>query len=274
METYWEIDELDKDTWNVFQHQQRGFEDCWQAKKFGPFRYFAVFDGHQGSHQMGSRHVAEYAASHLHRRLSHGLSRIDLSQSNIVSKTIQQIFTQFDTEMKEKDLLYGTTCTAILIDDSRKLIYQINLGDSRSLIIHNEKITSATQNHNPYNQIERSRIIQAAGLIWGKQIIKILNVSRGFGDFRLKQTRHLEYDPINGFVSSLPDVSIIPFHNAQYILLTSDAPYEGNLFTDDQLVDLFYSYHNTIMWDKITYEMVHHIIPKTTDDITIMLTSV
>ena len=35
-----------KEGWGIGQVQQRGYEDRYQVKQFGPFRYFAVFDGH------------------------------------------------------------------------------------------------------------------------------------------------------------------------------------------------------------------------------------
>lgn len=267
----WQTEDIDTAAWGVFQQQRRSHEDIWQVKKFGPFRYYAVFDGHQGNHKLGLHHVAYHAAENLHYRFADGLTKVDLTNRDKVCRAIQDIFIRFDAEMKHMGLLYGSTCTAILIDDIRGIIYQINLGDSRSLIMYNNKSIATTQDHKPTCQKEKDRIFRVGGAAWGEQIASLLTVSRGFGDFRLKQTHASEYDPINGFVSAEPDVHTLVLQSNQYVLLTTDAPFENNVMDNQDLLTLFYESNTKTLLCDVAFDIGQYIVSRTTDDVTLLL---
>ena len=141
--------------WGCFQEQRRCGEDFAQAKQLGQFRYFAVFDGHGHKlvHRMHSEyinqkdnqkdnqdilydgdehtHCASYAAAHLHERLASNLEKLNIADESSVTQMIIDTFIAFDRELLENNLIAGTTCTMILIDDENSKTYQINLGDSR-----------------------------------------------------------------------------------------------------------------------------------------------
>ena len=73
-----EVRDLDHIHFDVAQKQQRAHEDRYQVKAIGPFRYFAIFDGHAGSHLMNSEHVADVCVNQLHNMLAVNSLTIDL----------------------------------------------------------------------------------------------------------------------------------------------------------------------------------------------------
>lgn len=274
------ISKLDPESWDVAQKQQRAHEDKYQAvcinifnnnSLITTFRYFAVFDGHGGSGMMGSIHVADYCSKFLHMEIAKALACIDLDDNQLVAHTIRQTFVDFDIKLRiNKE--YGTTCTAVIIDDTRSIIYQINLGDSRSIIFDSDTIISVTDDHTPTVESEKIRIEAAGGVVDRDRVDGILMISRAFGDFRFKITNFSDYDPINGKVSAVPDIKIVQVKTPMHIILTSDAPFDGDAFSNESLVDLFKTVSNTNK--NIAEIMVSHISPQTTDDTTIILVSV
>lgn len=269
-----DIGEVLGETWGIAQQQQRAGEDRYQVKRIGSFRYFAVFDGHGGANQMGPNHVSDYAVNNLHLRIGEGFATIDLDNSNEVSSMISQVFINFDNEMYNKGKQFGSTCTVILIDDVRDRIYQINLGDSRSIIFDDNAIISATDDHEPLIPDEEARIKAAGGFVSGGRVNAQLMVSRAFGDFHLKRNNNINYDPVDGMVSAVPDIKIISFNKLNRVcnvILTSDAPYERDAFNDDALVNMTRGItHGPNLYEFIAREMVQKISPRTTDDTTIV----
>ena len=78
----------------------------------------------------------------------------------------------------------GTTCTALLI--APKHYFFINCGDSRGLIVRNNRVLFSTEDHKPTNDQERDRIVRAGGLVMTQRINGSLAVSRALGDFDYK----------------------------------------------------------------------------------------
>jgi protein phosphatase 1B len=275
-----EILERPVGSWGVAQQQQRASEDRYQAKQIGPFRYFAVFDGHGGTRKMGPMHVADYCVEHLHEKLATEFGGIDINNQQMVLDTIVRAFIEFDREMHDLGKIYGTTCTVVLIDDQRNKIYQVNLGDSRSIIFNNAEIISATDDHDANLPREEDRINNAGGYVMFGRVNGMLMVARAFGDFELKTNKDEQYDPINGKVIAVPDIKITQIQKPMYILLTSDAPYERDVFSDESLIDLFRTKNAAVAVTEpnrlniIARNMVNDIYPKTTDDTTIVLVEV
>ena len=267
--------------YGVSQIQQRSSEDRYQVKRIGPFRYYAVFDGHGGTRRMGPQHVADYAVVHLHERLAQALAVVDLNSTELVSEVIKQTFVSFDREMYEMGLKYGSTATIVMIDDDRNIIYQVNLGDSRSIMFDSNSIISATDDHDADAPVEQARVEKAGGFVTGGRVIGQLMVGRALGDYDYKNNNEIPYDPVNGMVSAVPDVKILRKPtNDYYIILTSDAPYERNAFSDTTLIQLFA--RNTTgltvntqvpeqLFASTASNMATTIQPRTTDDITIMV---
>lgn len=268
--------------WGVHQVQQRASEDRYQVKQLGPFRYYAVFDGHGAAKNMGPKHVGDFCVNHLHEELANILGTINLDNESSVINAIKRAFISLDTKMYRLGKIYGSTCTAILVDEKRNKIYQINSGDSRSLILDissRDRLISVTQDHNPDNPIEKDRIKNANGSIFRGRINGIIMVARAFGDFEFKKYLNDDYNPIDGLISALPDIKVTTALNStsqniiptNIIVLTSDAPFENNAYTNKSLAKLVLNICDKYTAETLAIKISEIIAPKTTDDTTILI---
>ena len=278
-----DIKETPRLGYGLAQKQQRAHEDRYQIKTIGNYRYFAVFDGHGGAFRMNTNHVADVCSNVLHVQLAMKLFN---SENNNIKNIIKDSFLEFDRFMYDEGKLYGCTCTMILIDDYNKLIYQINLGDSRSVIFTDQEIIAVTTDHKPSDTNERERILTAGGYISANNRIDgTLNIARGFGDFHLKYKDNI-YDPINGKVSAVPDIRVFDYSQSNVpinIILASDGIYESPNVNDVSLIHMFYDISNNInintpelkaILDKVAFYMIDATAFKSTDDITLILVKV
>lgn len=259
--------------YGIAQKQKRAHEDRYQVAQIGPLLYFAVFDGHGGAHQMSYKHVGDVCVRELHELLSQNLEGVDYNNINTVQTIIINTFIELDTCMHKDRFLYGSTCTMILVDIERNLLYQVNLGDSRSIIFCDNQILAATVDHEPTTEKEMNRILEAGGYVSEDgRVDGNLMISRSFGDFDLKYING-HYDPIKGKVSAVPDVTIFDISPCPSlnVILTSDGPYDK--FTDPELVEMFYNLSTDTQRSltEIANDMVNIITPHTTDDVTLIL---
>lgn len=269
------ISDYDSNLMKVEQMQQRSWEDRFQACKIGPFRYFAVFDGHSGTKRMGKYHVADYLVENLHKRLAFKLSTVDITSENEVTNILIKAFTDFDNELYNNDLLYGSTCTVVLIHDEQNRIYQVNLGDSRSIIFDDNGNKTFTVDHDPNREDEKQRIRDAGGFVSYGRLQGVIAVSRAFGDFEFKINKSYFNDSINGQMCAVPDVTVSSITRPSYILLTSDAPFENDSFTNYSLVEAVQDKIKAgVPHDIIVKDMVNAVAARCTDDVTIMLVTV
>jgi serine/threonine protein phosphatase PrpC len=250
---------LGEGSYIVAQIQQRSWEDEYQIKKIGNFRYYAVFDGHGGSHRLDSKHVAQFCKNYLHYAIGQALSIIDSSSEQTVKNIIVDVFGKFDRMMHNSGIKYGSTCTIVLVDDINDKIYQINLGDSRSILFTDRQIIAATTDHRPEN--EHRRILKQGGFVTYNRLNGVLAMSRSFGDFELKEYWDHPYDPFNGPLSTLPDIIITPKHLIKNFIISSDAAFER--FSNQTIVDM-------IRQNSNVKDMVNKIKFTTTDDITMI----
>ncbi len=287
------IPQEERKFYGVAQKQQRAHEDrfrCvyWKAGE-SFYRCYIVFDGHGGAYSMGERHVANYCVDFLHDRLARALSIKYSTDVGVNIETITKVFIDFDAEMHELSLEgkldYGTTCTMILIDEVGKKLYQINLGDSRSIIFNGSKIISETKDHTPKDKEEHDRIVSSGSKVFYDRVDGDLAVSRGFGDYRHKNLvpkdseggflyKNSKYDPIHGAVSAVPDIKVLGIKSPMNIILTSDGPFEKPIVTNQSLVDMFNEL--SLEGDNLTRvatRMVEITAKETSDDVTIIVVS-
>ena len=78
----------------------------------------------------------------------------------------------------------GSTAIACLISPSH--VYFINCGDSRAILVSNNTVVLATNDHKPINPIERERIQNAGGSVMIQRVNGSLAVSRALGDYEYK----------------------------------------------------------------------------------------
>lgn len=275
----------DHKSYGAFQIQQRAHEDrfscfCFCTPKIS-FRCYSIFDGHGGSMSMSKKHVADYCVEHIHERLAKALSEHYSEEDSINIKTIINTLVYFDIEMYNNKLLYGTTCTMILIDINKKKIYQINIGDSKSIIFIDNNIISESRDHNPKDETEKNRIIKSGSFIIDDRIEGNLAVSRGFGDYNYKkiyQTNQNDiisfFDPVNGAVSSIAEIKVVDILDNMNIILTSDAPFEHPDINSQSLVNMFNKYYPKHDLKDTSILMASNISTNSTDDTTIIVVKV
>ena len=299
------VSELDKNVngiemYAVAQRQRRAHEDRYQIKEIGPFRYFAVFDGH-GMSRPTEPHVVNYLRDELHNRITEALNNIDYSQEELVKNALIKVFTDFDQELysteimseeaKKTEKMYedgeitierfmrlmkwltkrpeaGSTATIALIDDIRNKLYVVNLADSRTILFSNGIVEFETKDHEPMEEIER--IEKAGGYVFGTRVGGELAVSRAFGDWKYKNIKD-GIVSIDSPVTSLPDVTVIDITNKsdKFLLLTSDAPFDS-LNTSQELINkLSKSMSSTTSFESALDNLIKTI--ETTDDSTYIL---
>jgi serine/threonine protein phosphatase PrpC len=265
--------------WGGANQAQRANEDTYRAAKIGNnLRYFAVFDGHGAPHRRNAQHVADYADKNLHVELAAALKDIDPNNLEAVTSALSETIVNFDRKMRDLGLQAGSTATIVLIDDARNVIYQINVGDSRSLIYRPDsgQILSETRDHHPHDLEESMRIRRAGGYVDHARVQGSLALSRALGDYAYKFTDNQTYDPINGAVSAVPTIITTTKQPGTEIILTSDAPFEGNAYDNQSLVNLAQTISNSLdrndpMYSRtLSNTMVRTIVPKTTDDTTVV----
>lgn len=284
------IEYLNDNSFGVAQKQQRSSEDAYSILKIGPYKYYAIFDGHGGKNKLTSGvHVITYCLHRLPEILAYNLYH---SNNTNIAEILKNSFLILDKELYDNSYQYGSTCTMILIDNSK--VYQVNLGDSRSMIFSynndNLNILHETIDHTKNNDVDQYRIINSYGRIGQIRIESLYHdrsimVARAFGDFDFKyfSKRYYDdivvyentYEPINSVLSAVPDVFIYDKNNLidSYFIVSSDGPFENGA-TNAQIITtfLYYSQVNDDLTSIATY-LVDDIIKftKTTDDTTIIV---
>lgn len=224
---------------------------------------------------MGPNHVGQVSVEELHRFLERALNGVDYNDDNAVADRIIQVFQTFDQYLYDRKRQFGTTCTLLLIDTDRHKLYQVNLGDSRSIIFDDFQIRAETADHDPENPEEAQRIKNAGGFVMYGRVNGNLALSRAFGDFEFKRHNYRLYDPVDGMVSAVPTVTVThyaPTDHLQFIL-TSDAPFERDAFNNQSLVALARAQlaKHPGDYSAAAAGMVAAIAPRTTDDTTIVI---
>jgi serine/threonine protein phosphatase PrpC len=278
------------------------------------FRYYAVFDGHGGPNLLSELHVADYCEKYFHLCLLRRLEHTDCRNRDLVVTAIKDSFIEFDTHMHSLYLVdklgYGATCTMVLVDDTNQVVYQANLGDSRSIIFRDKHIFSATKDHKPTLAEEQARIEKAGGHVTYARTMGEIAISRAFGDFRFKVRRVATtgdgvarnptstqdglvsssqktediFDPVNGMICAVPDVTVMEIARPMTVILTSDAPFDS-AYTNETLVKLYLTSiqryiaptagnADKTLLDRIVNGMVDAVKRTTTDDTTIIIAKI
>ena len=120
--------------------------------------FFAVFDGHSGSH------AAEYAAEHLHK-----YAFADTAYLAEPVEAFRRSFARVDQELcaeanaapDDRKLDCGTTALAVLIHDCTLMAF--NLGDCRAVLSRSGTAHPVSADHTP--QSERARIEASGGWV-------------------------------------------------------------------------------------------------------------
>jgi len=172
--------------------------------------FLAVFDGHGGAG------AAAYAAKNMISTLeatSEWQQYLRDGEENIelVGKAMQNAFLKIDSEMRKHQDKTDMTprpdtsgCTSVTAIVTPKWIICANAGDSRCVLSSNGDAIAMSEDHKPYDDSERDRIIAAGGSVQYKRVDGDLAVSRALGDFQYKQRSDLS--PQDQKVSCFPDI--------------------------------------------------------------------
>jgi integrin-linked kinase-associated serine/threonine phosphatase 2C len=166
---------------------------------------FAVLDGH------GGVDCATFVADRMPALLAEALEKATASSD--IKVALKQAFARCEAELqariKERAWCDGCCCVALLVDRrcSPARAYCANLGDSRAFAAVTPSAAAATAparavaltkaDHTAIDPKERKRIEAAGGTVDGGRVCGVLEVSRSFGDARLKSKG----------VSAVPDVT-------------------------------------------------------------------
>ncbi|KAL7675989.1 hypothetical protein ACOME3_002248 [Neoechinorhynchus agilis] len=178
-----------------------------------PFTYsfFAILDGHAGSS------VSKYASDHFVDELENQVDQLGADRSSDgIMKALRNAIYALDEKIRDLPLppvppggnpneRGGSTFVGCLL--TRKLMYFINLGDSRGFLVRNGSVFFSTIDHKPVDDDEKRRIVAAGGQVILQRVNGSLAVSRALGDFDYKEDRQME--PRCQMVSSEADIKVI-----------------------------------------------------------------
>lgn len=117
----------------------------------------------------------------------------------------------------------GTTAVTTLI--TPYYIYFANCGDSRAMLCRSGQVCFSTEDHKPYNPLEKERIESAGGSVSLQRINGSLAVSRALGDFSYKGAENRT--PSQQMVSPEPEVCVVERSPAdEFLVLACDGVWD------------------------------------------------
>lgn len=140
--------------------------------------FFAVYDGH-GGHQ-----VAEYLRQEFYAFF---LSKLKTATS--IQDALRMAFIEYDATLRRKP---GNACrtgsTAVVVYLINHKAYIAWAGDSRAVVVRNNKVILSTQDHKPIQKVnakEYERCNKLPNAVFQGRLYGQLAPSRAFGDFDL-----------------------------------------------------------------------------------------
>lgn len=163
------------------QGQRAHQEDRYIATELGDVAVCAVMDGHVGAA------VATHVQSALLDQVP-VLEMLDFSDTQAVVVTLVKLFQKIDADIVHKG---GSTAVLALYHKRQRLLYMVNLGDSRGVAVDvTNGLWAATVDHKPSDPSEKERIRALGGYVTTTDSVTrvqgYLSVSRAFGDFDLR----------------------------------------------------------------------------------------
>lgn len=201
----WRVDMEDAHVVEVSMADREPYKD---------WSFFAVFDGHAGN--VAADDAAENIMKTLMETPQFGKVTEELKSNGGVLCTrsiglledgIKAGFLSLDENIRTRldSDRSGSTAVCAMITPTHIII--ANLGDSRAVVSRKDECSFGTEDHKPYNDKERERIIGAGGSVMIQRINGSLAVSRALGDFEYKNVPGLE--PSKQLVSPEPDVYVL-----------------------------------------------------------------
>jgi serine/threonine protein phosphatase PrpC len=262
------------------QLQQRAHEDRFieNQELFPGVILFAILDGHGNGdkNNIDRNHIVDYCIENLPKNLIYFLSKVDLKNRDLVKLNIKAAFFLTDDNAYKNGKIHGAVCSVTLIDLNNNIMYNANLGDSKTILASNingnYNVIFESSDHMPIDSSEKDRI-----LISGYEVVKQRLVtdsasyamSRAFGDFDGKILKN-EIDSESSAMTSIPCVTSFELDkNNYFILMSSDGLFESSNITTGSIfahINADRNYMGNVCKNLISLCVNNQV----TDDITIM----
>lgn len=139
---------------------------------------FGLFDGHGGGEV--SKFLQQYLGAYMKKMMPF---------KNYFEDFIN-LFKILDNKIKALNCPdVGSTATIIYMEkkNNKKILYCVNVGDSRCIIVNKKGVMRLSEDDRVDVPKEKERIIRQGGIISNNRIYGQLMLSRGFGDWGIKQ---------------------------------------------------------------------------------------
>lgn len=183
--------------------------------------FFGIFDGH------GGLKVADKAAQHLSKIVSQKINELPAAP---IDDALKAAFLEFDVSTTQDEDVGSTALIGLLQDDKLHMAW---IGDSRGMIIRNDKALIITRDHKPDNPEEKKRIEAAGGKILDMFPARIqgknrtaLALSRAFGDYAYKPD----------LVIAEPDIITTQLQQGDIVVLACDGMWDS--LNADTVIDI------------------------------------
>ena len=193
------------------------------------YSLYVVADGHSGDA------CSEYIVQNIESILSRELSL------NCVKKALFNTFTTLNSDFNEDSS--GSTIVAALFEKSTSSLYVANVGDSRAILLRNNKAYKLTMDHKVSNDAEVARLINNGGYVCMKRAFGTLAITRTIGDSSVVTS--------DTTMVSYPEITSIPVQRNDLIVIACDGLFDGLSSINDIL-----SYVNTDL-DKFALDLVN-----------------
>jgi serine/threonine protein phosphatase PrpC len=209
-ETRWALSSMQG--WRVTQEDAHAH--VMPIKSNASMAFFGVFDGHGGdftSKYVGDNCLKFIEASDSYQRFLKGGEKDVEKQATLLAQAMIEGYIDADESMKDVDAVKrgqdfsGSTGVSCLITETHIIL--ANAGDSRAVLVSNNRTKFATQDQKPSDAKEVARVVAAGGTVTDGRVNGDLASARSFGDFRYKLDPNLP--PAKQQITVVPETTII-----------------------------------------------------------------
>jgi len=177
------------------------------------FDLFGVFDGHGGT--AASAYVRDNILVYLTKALEDNNKEV-LTEEGIFN-ALKECFKRLDADYKGSD---GTTATVALILEGH--IWVANVGDSRTILVTEDKIVQASEDAKPSMKRYAKKIEKLGGFVLADRVNSTLATARAIGDKDILGKKG------ECCVSPHPKITCYPIKDFMkgYLVLASDGLYD------------------------------------------------
>lgn len=151
--------------------RRKYMEDKYSTFKSETFFISCIFDGHGG----------DKCSNYFNDNFILNFLKTKTEDSN-TKNNLLHVIKKLNTNFLEKKEMSGSTINIFYIDFIDKNIYNINLGDSRSIVGYDNKVKSISRDHKPELKSEQKYIIKNGGHVSNGRVQGVLAMSRAVGD--------------------------------------------------------------------------------------------